>query len=45
MDDQLITVVLPRSHWNQIVDDIENMCGTAAEEIEILASAEVVDHG
>lgn len=37
----MVRVTLPRSHWVQIVDDVENMCGTSAEEIEILASAEV----
>lgn len=38
-----VTIKLPRSHWYQIVDDIENMCGAAAEDIEILSSVTVVE--
>jgi len=38
--DNLVTVRLPRSSWNQIVDDIENMCGMDAEDIEILSEVE-----
>lgn len=33
---ELVTIRLPKSHWQQIVDDIENMCGTTAANIEIL---------
>jgi len=43
MDDEMVLVIMPRSHWEQIVDDIENMCGLPAEEIEILADAKVID--
>lgn len=36
--DRLVTVTLPLSHWQQIVSDIENMCGTGDHsEIEILS--------
>jgi hypothetical protein len=38
----MVTVRLPLSHWNQIVSDLENMCGTSAEDIEILQQAEIV---
>ena len=38
-----ITVRIPRDHWDQIVSDIENMCGTHAEAIEILQDAYVVE--
>lgn len=36
-EEDLITIRMPRSHWAQIVGDIENMCGTSSDEIEILA--------
>lgn len=36
MSEDMITVRLPRSHWRQIVDDVENMCGLPARDIEIL---------
>lgn len=42
MTDELVTIRLPKSHWIQIVDDIENMCGESWEDIEILANAKVV---
>lgn len=42
MTDKLVTIQLPKAHWNQIVDDIENMCGQSWEDIEILASVKVV---
>lgn len=38
----MVTVRLPLSSWNQIVSDIENMCGTSAEHIEILQEAEIL---
>lgn len=41
----MVTVRLPRSHWSQIVSDIENMCGTDSSEIEILSQAQVVEDG
>lgn len=41
--EDLVTVRLPRAHWQQIVDDIENMCGTSAEDIEILSSVEILE--
>ena len=37
----MVTVRLPLSHWNQIVSDIENMCGTSSEHIEILQDVTV----
>lgn len=40
---ELITIRLPLAHWHQIVDDIENMCGTSSEDIEILQEVEVLD--
>lgn len=39
----LITIRIPASDWNQIVSDIENMCGVGKDEIEILQSVEVLD--
>lgn len=39
---KLITIRLPESHWRQIVSDIENMCGTSEEDIEILQEVEVL---
>lgn len=42
-DEDLITIRLPRSHWSQIVDDIENMCGMSEDEIEILRSVEILE--
>jgi hypothetical protein len=40
--EQMVTVRLPKSHWNQIVSDIEDMCGTGDHsEIEILSQIEV----
>lgn len=41
--DDLITIVIPRGDWNQIVSDIENMCGCGSEDIEILQSAVIQD--
>lgn len=41
--DELITVRIPRGHWNQIVDDLENWCGVSAKHIEILQEAFVVE--
>lgn len=43
MAEKYVTVRLPKSHWLQIVDDIENICGQPSDYIEILASAEVVE--
>jgi hypothetical protein len=40
---EFITVRIPRDHWDQIVSDIENMCGTHKDDIEILADAYVVE--
>jgi hypothetical protein len=42
VDSELITVVIPRADWNQIVSDIENMCGCSESEIEILQNYEIV---
>lgn len=42
MSEPMVTVRLPLASWNQIVDDIENMCGTSAENIEILQDAEIL---
>lgn len=42
MSEAMVTVRLPLGDWNQIVSDIENMCGTSAENIEILQQAEIV---
>jgi hypothetical protein len=42
MTDRII-VSIPRQDWNQIVSDIENMCGVSKDEIEILQSVEVLD--
>jgi hypothetical protein len=39
---EYITIRLPKSHWLQIVDDLENMCGTTASNIEILANVEAI---
>lgn len=36
-----VVVTLPQAHWDQIVSDIENMCGADAEEIEILSDVVV----
>jgi hypothetical protein len=41
MTEKWVTVRLPKSSWGQIVDDIENMCGVGAEEIEILQDVQV----
>lgn len=40
---EFITVRIPRDHWDQIVSDIENMCGTHKDDIEILQDAYVVE--
>ena len=42
MDSELITIVIPRADWQQIVSDIENMCGCSEDEIEILQNYEIV---
>lgn len=42
-EEQMITIRLPKADWYQIVSDIENMCGTGYENIEILSSVEVVE--
>jgi hypothetical protein len=42
-DERMVTVRLPRSHWSQIVSDIENMCGTDSSEVEILSQAQVTE--
>lgn len=39
----MAVVTLPLPHWQQIVSDLENACGTSAAFIEILASATVVE--
>lgn len=41
--DEVITVRIPLRDWNQIVNDIENMCGVGRDEIEILQSAVVLE--
>lgn len=41
--DEKITIRLPRSHWSQIVSDLENMCGTGEEDIEILQQVEILE--
>jgi hypothetical protein len=38
----MVTIRLPLANWNQIVSDIENMCGTSAENIEILQDTETL---
>jgi hypothetical protein len=39
---EMVTVRLPKAHWNQIVSDIEDMLGTGDHsEIEILSQIEV----
>lgn len=38
-----VTIRLPMADWDQIVSDIENMCGTGADQIEILSSVEVIE--
>lgn len=42
-DIQWVNVRIPKSHWSQIVSDLEDMCGCSEDEIEILAEAEVTD--
>jgi hypothetical protein len=42
VSEAMVTVRMPLSHWNQIVSDIENMCGESAENIEILQQAEIL---
>src|SRR5688572_25336951 len=37
----MVLVRIPAPHWNQIVIDIEDMCGRGAEDIEILSACEV----
>ena len=36
-----VTLRMPEAHWDQIVDDIENMCG-GSDEIEILSDVTVL---
>jgi hypothetical protein len=43
--ERYVTITLPRSHWRQIVGDIENMCGAPAHEIEILSKVSVLHDG
>ena len=43
LPDRIVTVSLPMSHWQQIVSDIENMCGVGAYDIEILSQAVLTD--
>lgn len=38
-----ITIRLPKGDWQQIVSDIENMCGVDASDIEILQSVVIVE--
>lgn len=42
MSEPMVTIQLPMASWKQIVSDIENMCGTQAENIEILQDAEII---
>lgn len=42
-DIQWVNVRIPKSHWSQIVSDLEDMCGCSQDEIEILAEAVVTD--
>jgi hypothetical protein len=37
-----VIIELPLAHWNQIVSDIENMCGQSAEHIEILRQVTIM---
>jgi hypothetical protein len=37
------TIRLPKSHWRQIVDNIEEMCGVGRENIEILGHIETIN--
>jgi len=39
----MVTVHLPRSHWNQIVINLEKMTGLDMEEIEILQKVRVTN--
>lgn len=41
---RMITLRLPLSHWQQIVNDIEDMCGVGQDDIEILSQVEHVDN-
>lgn len=43
MSKKYITIRLPKSHWRQIVSDLENMCGCGEDEIEILQDVEVIE--
>ena len=43
-NDPMLTIRIPRSSWNQIVDDICNMCGTGdLSQIEMLSDFEIVE--
>jgi len=42
MTEPMVIVRLPLASWNQIVSDIENMCGTSAENIEILQEVQIL---
>jgi hypothetical protein len=39
----LITIRLPKENWDQIVSDIENMCGCNSDDIEILQGIEILN--
>ena len=38
-----LIIKIDKGDWDQIVSDIENMCGTSEDEIEILQSYEVLE--
>lgn len=40
--DRIVMVTLPLSHWQQIVSDIEAVCGRS-DDIEILSSVRLFD--
>jgi hypothetical protein len=41
-DGHLVILRMPAAHWNQIVSDIENMCGMSARDIETLRQVELL---
>jgi hypothetical protein len=40
---EYVYIRIPREDWKQIVDDLENMCGVPAREIDILKNAKILD--
>lgn len=42
--EEIVTIRLPLDHWEQIVSDIEDMCGSS-DDIEILSKVERLDDG